>query len=66
MTLGVVVAHVCYQAVPGAVLYIDFFFAASAYYITSLLLRDIDKHGRIAYVQFYLRRFAETRSTRCC
>ena len=58
MTLGVVVAHVCYQAVPGAVLYIDFFFAASAYYITSLLLRDIDKHGHIAYVQFYLRRFA--------
>ena len=44
MTVGVVVAHVAYQAVPGAVLYIDFFFAGSAYYITSLLLRDIDRH----------------------
>jgi peptidoglycan/LPS O-acetylase OafA/YrhL len=44
--------------VPGAVLYIDFFFAASAYYITSLLLRDIEKRGRIDYGQFYLRRFA--------
>lgn len=58
MTLGVVVAHVSYQTVPGAVLYIDFFFAASAYYITSLLLRDIEKRGRIDYGQFYLRRFA--------
>jgi len=58
MTLGVVVAHVSYQAVPGAALYIDFFFAGSAYYITSLLLRDIEKRGRIDYGQFYLRRFA--------
>ena len=58
MTLGVVVAHVCYQAVPGAVLYIDFFFAASAYYITALLLRDIEKRGRIDFRGFYLRRIA--------
>jgi len=58
MTLGIVVAHVSYQTVPGAALYIDFFFAASAYYITSLLLRDIEKRGRIDYRQFYLRRFA--------
>jgi peptidoglycan/LPS O-acetylase OafA/YrhL len=48
MTAGVVVAHVSYHAVPGAVLYIDFFFAASAYYITSLLLRDIEKHGGLS------------------
>ena len=58
MTVGVVVAHVAYHAVPGAVLYIDFFFAASAYYITSLLLRDIEKRGRIDYGAFYTRRFA--------
>ena len=58
MTLGVVAAHVSYQTVPGAVLYIDFFFAASAYYITSLLLRDIEKRGRIDFRRFYLRRFA--------
>jgi peptidoglycan/LPS O-acetylase OafA/YrhL len=58
MTLGVVAAHVSYQTLPGAVLYIDFFFAASAYYITSLLLRDIEKRGRIDYGQFYLRRAA--------
>jgi peptidoglycan/LPS O-acetylase OafA/YrhL len=58
MTLGVVAAHISYRTVPGAALYIDFFFAASAYYITSLLLRDIEKRGRIDYGQFYLRRFA--------
>jgi len=58
MTVGVVVAHVAYHAVPGAVLYIDFFFAGSAYYITSLLLRDIEKRGRIDYGAFYKRRVA--------
>ena len=39
-------------------LYIDVFFAASAYYITSLLLRDIERRGRINYLEFYRRRFA--------
>ncbi len=58
MTLGVVTAHVSHTLVPGAVLYIDLFFVASAYYITGLLLRDIDKHGQIRFRQFYARRFA--------
>ncbi|MGJ5080006.1 acyltransferase family protein [Bradyrhizobium sp. HKCCYLS3013] len=58
MTLGVVTAHVSHTLVPGAVLYIDLFFVASAYYITGLLLRDIDKHGHIRFRQFYARRFA--------
>ncbi|MGJ5178417.1 acyltransferase family protein [Bradyrhizobium oligotrophicum] len=58
MTLGVVVAHVSHRHVPGAVLYIDLFFVASAYYITGLLLRDIDKHGHIRFREFYARRFA--------
>src|SRR5664279_781633 len=58
MTLGIVMAHASYRSVPGTVLYIDVFFAASAYYITSLLLRDIGLHGRIDYRAFYRRRFA--------
>src|SRR6266700_616906 len=58
MTLGIVIAHVSYRMVHGAVLYIDVFFAASDYYITSLLLRDIEKRGRIDYGAFYRRRFA--------
>jgi len=58
MTLGIVMAHASYRSVPGTVLYIDVFFAASAYYITSLLLRDIGQRGRIDYGGFYRRRFA--------
>jgi peptidoglycan/LPS O-acetylase OafA/YrhL len=58
MTIGVVVAHVYYPRVPGTVLFIDVFFVASAYYITSLLIRDIERHGRIGYRDFYRRRFA--------
>ncbi|CCD90054.1 putative Acyltransferase 3 [Bradyrhizobium sp. ORS 285] len=58
MTLGVVTAHVSHTLVPGAVLYIDLFFVASAYYITGLLLRDLDKHGHIRFREFYARRFA--------
>jgi peptidoglycan/LPS O-acetylase OafA/YrhL len=58
MTLGVVAAHVSYRTVPGTVLYIDLFFAASAYYITGLLLRDVDRLGHIDFNQFYRRRFA--------
>jgi len=58
MTLGIVVAHVSYRTVPGTVLYIDVFLAASAYYISSLLLRDIERHGQIDYGEFYQRRLA--------
>ncbi|WP_044593007.1 acyltransferase, partial [Bradyrhizobium sp. LTSPM299] len=58
MTVIIVVAHVYYEYLPGVILYIDVFFAASAYYITSLLIRDIDRHGQIKYIEFYRRRFA--------
>ena len=58
MTLGIVVAHVSYRTIPGTVLYIDVFLAASAYYITSLLLRDIERQGQIDYGEFYRRRLA--------
>jgi peptidoglycan/LPS O-acetylase OafA/YrhL len=58
MTVTIVVAHVYYEYLPGVIAYIDVFFAASAYYITSLLIRDLDRHGQIQYIEFYRRRFA--------
>lgn len=58
MTVGVIVAHVRYPLVPGAMLFMDIFFVMSGYFITSLLVRDIQRHGAIRYGEFYRRRFA--------
>ena len=58
MTVGVMVAHVYWIIGPFAVLFLDFFFLMSGYYITSLLLRDIQRHDGIRYREFYRRRFA--------
>jgi peptidoglycan/LPS O-acetylase OafA/YrhL len=58
MTVGIIVAHVRYPLVPGTLLYMDVFFVMSGYFITSLLVRDIQRHGRIRYGEFYRRRFA--------
>jgi peptidoglycan/LPS O-acetylase OafA/YrhL len=58
MTVGILVAHTRYPLVPGALLYMDVFFVMSGYFITSLLLRDIDRHNGIRFVEFYRRRFA--------
>jgi peptidoglycan/LPS O-acetylase OafA/YrhL len=57
MSIGVVVAHAYFSIIPGTVLYMDVFFVASAYYITSLLIRDIERHRQVRYVDFYKRRF---------
>lgn len=58
MTVGIMVAHVYYTVALFAVLFMDFFFLMSGYFITSLLLRDIERHGGIRYGEFYRRRFA--------
>jgi peptidoglycan/LPS O-acetylase OafA/YrhL len=58
MTVGIFVAHVRYPLVPGALLYMDVFFVMSGYFITALLLRDMERHGRVRYLAFYRRRFA--------
>jgi peptidoglycan/LPS O-acetylase OafA/YrhL len=58
MTVGVMIAHVYSAVVPIAVLFMDIFFVMSAYFITSLLLRDIQRHRGIRYGEFYRRRFA--------
>jgi peptidoglycan/LPS O-acetylase OafA/YrhL len=58
MSVGVMVSHVYAAVVPIAVLIMDVFFVTSAYFITSLLVRDIQRHRGIRYGEFYRRRFA--------
>jgi peptidoglycan/LPS O-acetylase OafA/YrhL len=58
MTVGVMVAHVYSTVVPVAMLFMDVFFVMSGYFITSLLVRDIQRYGGIRYGEFYRRRFA--------
>jgi peptidoglycan/LPS O-acetylase OafA/YrhL len=50
--------HVYASVIPIAVLIMDVFFVMSAYFITSLLVRDIQRHRGIRYGEFYRRRFA--------
>jgi len=56
MTVGVFVAHVSYQWLPGAIIFMDCFFMMSSFFITRLLLKDWLTHGRIQFASFYLRR----------
>jgi peptidoglycan/LPS O-acetylase OafA/YrhL len=42
--------------VRGGLLGVDIFFAISGFLITSLLLSDVEQHGRIRFGAFYLRR----------
>lgn len=56
MTLGVLVAHTRMALFPGAIIYMDVFFAMSGYLITSLLVAEHQKHGSISLKRFYVRR----------
>ena len=58
MAITVMVAHVYDSVVVVAMLVMDLFFVMSGYFITSLLVRDIQRHGSIRYGEFYRRRFA--------
>lgn len=57
MTVGVFVAHISYDWLPGAILFMDAFFMMSSFFITRLLLKDWRNNGRISFGAFYLRRF---------
>jgi peptidoglycan/LPS O-acetylase OafA/YrhL len=57
LTLGVLVAHTRGLLFPGAIVYMDIFFVMSGFLITSLLLSDYRKRGRIDFKKFYMRRF---------
>lgn len=55
---GVVAVHAGVPHVPGAGVGVDLFFALSGYLITSLLLRERETTGGVAFGRFYLRRAA--------
>jgi peptidoglycan/LPS O-acetylase OafA/YrhL len=57
MTFGVLAAHTRMALFPGALIFMDVFFTMSGYLITSLLIEEYRRHGRIGLGKFYLRRF---------
>ena len=52
----VILAHAGLTIVPGGFVGVDVFFVLSGYLITGLLLRELDRDGRIAFMLFYARR----------
>lgn len=56
MTVGVFFAHISYQWLPGAILFMDGFFMMSSFFITRLLMKDWRRKGRIDFRSFYVRR----------
>ena len=54
--LLVVVSHLWPSALPGGFVGVDVFFAISGFLITSLLLREIDRTGRLSLSEFWARR----------
>jgi peptidoglycan/LPS O-acetylase OafA/YrhL len=56
MAIGTLTTHTTLSQFGGAAVYMDVFFAMSGYLITSLLLVDYGKRGRIDLKKFYVRR----------
>jgi peptidoglycan/LPS O-acetylase OafA/YrhL len=57
MTLAILAAHTRLDVFKGAAILMDVFFAMSGYLITSILIADYKKNGRIDFGKFYYRRF---------
>jgi peptidoglycan/LPS O-acetylase OafA/YrhL len=56
-TFAIFIVHSGYFAFSGVMIYMDVFFTMSGYLITSILINDFKKHGKIRLKTFYLRRF---------
>ena len=54
--IGVLIFHFTPTVLPGGFLGVDVFFVLSGFLITTLLLREITRRGRINLPQFWLRR----------
>ena len=56
MAFGVLVAHVHLPWFPGAMMLMELFFVVSGFLITSIIWRNVTKHGRVNLVEFWKRR----------
>jgi peptidoglycan/LPS O-acetylase OafA/YrhL len=56
-TFAIFIVHSGYFAFSGVMIYMDVFFTMSGYLITSILINDFKKHGKIRLKTFYVRRF---------
>ncbi|WP_084546525.1 acyltransferase family protein [Glycomyces arizonensis] len=57
VAVGIVIAgHIGFPYMAGGFVGVDVFFVISGFLITSLLLREIDKTGRVSITRFYARR----------
>jgi peptidoglycan/LPS O-acetylase OafA/YrhL len=53
---GVVLYHLDLPWMPGGFLGVDVFFVLSGFLITTLVVEEVERTGRLSYRQFYLRR----------
>lgn len=54
--LLVVLFHASIPGLPGGFVGVDVFYVLSGFFITGILLRDIERFGRIRFAEFYSRR----------